>query len=74
MLRAAAGTEITQENTQDWIELDEGELGFQLLQEIPAAIFFIFIITANIVTFFIYLFSKFCLLLLSFTLLIRIIS
>jgi hypothetical protein len=31
VLRAAAETETTRENIQDWLELDEGDLGFQLL-------------------------------------------
>jgi hypothetical protein len=30
-LRAAGETETTQENIQDWFELDEGYPGFQLL-------------------------------------------
>jgi hypothetical protein len=31
VLRAAGETETTQENIQDWLELDEGNPGFQLL-------------------------------------------
>jgi hypothetical protein len=31
VLRAAGKTENTQENIQDWLELDEGDPGFQLL-------------------------------------------
>jgi hypothetical protein len=31
VLRAAGETETTQENIQDWLELDEGDPGFQLL-------------------------------------------
>jgi hypothetical protein len=31
VLRAAGETETTQENIQDWLELDEGDTGFQLL-------------------------------------------
>jgi hypothetical protein len=44
VLRAAGETETTQENTRDWIELDEEDLGFQLLTEeqIAAVIFFIY--------------------------------
>jgi hypothetical protein len=30
VLRAAGKTETTQENIQDWLELDEGDTGFQL--------------------------------------------
>jgi hypothetical protein len=42
VLRAAGETETTQENIQDWLELDEGDLGSQLLteQEIAALIFY----------------------------------
>jgi predicted DsbA family dithiol-disulfide isomerase len=32
VLRAAEQTETTQENIQDWLQLDEGDPGFQLLQ------------------------------------------
>jgi hypothetical protein len=40
-VRAAGETETTQENIQDWLELDEGDPGFQLLteEEIAAVIF-----------------------------------
>jgi hypothetical protein len=31
VLRAAVETEATQENIQDWHDLDEGDPGFQLL-------------------------------------------
>jgi uncharacterized protein YehS (DUF1456 family) len=42
VLRAAGETEITQENIQDWIQLDEEDPGFQLLteEEIDAFIYF----------------------------------
>jgi hypothetical protein len=42
VLRAAGETETMQENIQDWLELDEGDPGFQLLteKEIAAVIFF----------------------------------
>jgi hypothetical protein len=33
MLMVAGKTEITQENIQDWIGLEEGGPGFQLLKE-----------------------------------------
>jgi hypothetical protein len=33
VLTAAGETESTQENIQDWLELDEGDPGFQLLSE-----------------------------------------
>jgi hypothetical protein len=44
VLRAAGETEIMQENNQDWLELDEGDPGFQFLteEEIAAVIFFIY--------------------------------
>jgi hypothetical protein len=62
MLRAAGETENVQENIQDWLELEEGDPGFQLLtgEEIAAVKFFSFILisTTNIITFSIYLFSK----------------
>jgi hypothetical protein len=43
-LRAAGETETTQENIKDWLELDEGDPGFQLLTEedIAATIIFIY--------------------------------
>jgi hypothetical protein len=63
VLRSAGETEITQENVQDGLELDEGDLGFQLLteEEIFAVIFFLFIFISAIyiIKFSIYLFSKF---------------
>jgi hypothetical protein len=31
VLRVAEETETTQENIQDWLELDKGDPGFQLL-------------------------------------------
>jgi hypothetical protein len=45
VLRAAGETETTQENIQDWLELGEGDPGFQLLveDETAAVTFFTFI-------------------------------
>jgi hypothetical protein len=42
--RAPGKTESTQENIQDWLQLDEGDPGFQLLteEEIAAVAFLIF--------------------------------
>jgi hypothetical protein len=42
VLRAAGETETTQENIQNWLQLDEGDPGFQLLteEEFAAVIFF----------------------------------
>jgi hypothetical protein len=62
--RAAGETETTQENIQDWLELDEGDPGFQLLTEVEiAAVIFLFssalYIYIYIIKFSIYLFSKF---------------
>jgi hypothetical protein len=44
VLRAAEETETTEENIQDWLQLDEGDPGFQLLtqEEIAAVKFFIY--------------------------------
>jgi hypothetical protein len=56
VLRAAGETETTQQNTQDWLELDEREPGLQLLaeEEIAAVIyFFMFISLTYIITFYI---------------------
>jgi hypothetical protein len=41
VLRAAGETETTRENIQDWLQLDEGDPGFQFLirEEIAAVIF-----------------------------------
>jgi hypothetical protein len=62
VLRAAGETVPTQENMQDWLELDEGDPGLQLLreEEITAVIFFLFIFISPtyIVKFSIYLFPK----------------
>jgi hypothetical protein len=43
-LRAAGETETTQENNKDWLELDQGNRGFQLLtgEEIAVVLFFLF--------------------------------
>jgi hypothetical protein len=44
VLRVAGEAETTQENIQDWLELDEGDPGFQLLiqEEIASLIFLLF--------------------------------
>jgi hypothetical protein len=44
VLRAAGETETTQQNIKDWLQLDEGDPGFQLLTQegIAAGIFFIY--------------------------------
>jgi hypothetical protein len=63
VLRAAEEIETTQENIQDWFELDEEDHGFQLLteEEIAAVIFFsfIFIITAYVIKFCIFFYKFF---------------
>jgi hypothetical protein len=43
-LRPAGKAEITQENIQDWLELDKVDPGFQLLteEELAAVIFYIY--------------------------------
>jgi hypothetical protein len=44
VLRAAGETETTQDNIQDWLQLGEGDPGFQLLteEEIAEIKFFIY--------------------------------
>jgi hypothetical protein len=63
VLRATVETETTQENIQNWLQLDEGNPGFQLpTEEIisPVIYSFLFIfISTNYIKFSIYLFSKF---------------
>jgi hypothetical protein len=63
VLRAAEEAKTTQENIQDWLQLDEADSEFQLLtqEEIAAVIFFLFafISIAYIIKFPICLFSKF---------------
>jgi hypothetical protein len=63
VLRAAGETETMQRNIPDWLELYEGDPGFQLLtkEETAAMIhfLFIFISTIHIIKIFIYLFSIF---------------
>jgi hypothetical protein len=65
VLRAAGETETTQENIQDWLQLDEGDPGFQLLVSLEflskgcTVILFISVSTAYINQFSIYLFSVF---------------
>jgi hypothetical protein len=56
VLRAAGETETSQENIQDWLELDGGETGFQILTEVEIAAVIIF-----------YLFSSGLYILLNFT-------
>jgi hypothetical protein len=47
VLRAAGETETTQENIQDWLQLDEGDSGFQLLmEEIIAAVKFYYLFSS----------------------------
>jgi hypothetical protein len=51
VLRAAGETETTQENNQDWLQLD-GDPGFQLLtEEETAAVIFFFVSTTYITKF-----------------------
>jgi hypothetical protein len=65
VLRAAGETETTPENIQDWVELDEGDPGFQPLTEeeiVEVITFFINFFRTNYnINFFIDLFSEgFC--------------
>jgi hypothetical protein len=47
VLRAAGETGTTQENIQHWLELDEGDPGFQLLiDEKIAAVIFLFLFSS----------------------------
>jgi hypothetical protein len=63
VLRATGDTETTQQNIQDWLQLDEGHPGFQLLTEEEIAAndisLFIFFRITYIIQLSIYLFSKF---------------
>jgi hypothetical protein len=63
VLRAAGETETAQENIQDWLQLDDGDPGFQLLTEeqIAVVIFYklTFISNTYIINFFIYFFLSF---------------
>jgi hypothetical protein len=59
VLRADGETETMQENIQDWLEVDEGDPGFQLIVFLMFLFPFIFINTTYIIKFSIYLFSKF---------------
>jgi hypothetical protein len=63
VFRAAGETETTQESIEDWLQLDEGDPGFQLLteEEVAAVIFFIIILISitYIIKISIYLFCKF---------------
>jgi hypothetical protein len=43
VLRAAGETETTQENIQDWLELDERDPGFQLLTEAETSVVSFFV-------------------------------
>jgi hypothetical protein len=55
VLRAAGQTEATQENIQDWLELDLGEPGFQLL------VFVWFLNNGSTMTFVFIYFHRHCL-------------
>jgi hypothetical protein len=76
VLRAAGETGTTQENIQDWLQLDEEDPGFQLLaeEEIAAVIFlnaFSSTLPLSLNFPFIYFLFIFCLVGLSFASLIR---
>jgi hypothetical protein len=80
VLRADGGSESTQGNIQDWLQLDEGDPGFQLLteEEIGAVILFYYLLSSAlpilINSALIYLLCPFCHLGISFASLIRIID
>jgi hypothetical protein len=76
VLRAAAETEATK-NIQDWLELDEGDPGFQFLAGAEIAAVILLYLFSSALTFllnfpFICFISIFCLLGVSFSSLIRI--
>jgi hypothetical protein len=50
MLRAGGETETTQDNIRDWLQLDEADLGFQLLteEEISVVIYCLFLSALSI--------------------------
>jgi hypothetical protein len=50
VFRATGETETTQGNIQDWLQLDGGDPGFQLLTEenIAAVIFFIHLFSSTL--------------------------
>jgi hypothetical protein len=49
VLRAAGETETTLKNIQDWLELDDGDLRFQLLgYELFAAVIFYYLFLSAI--------------------------
>jgi hypothetical protein len=51
VLRAAGEAETTQENIQDWLELDEGDPGFQLLtEEQIATVIFLYLFSSSLPT------------------------
>jgi hypothetical protein len=61
-LRAAGETETTQENIQNWLELEDGDLGFRLLTEEGIAVVALFYLFSSAfidtIKFSIYLFYK----------------
>jgi hypothetical protein len=62
VLKAAGESETTQENIQDWLQLDEEDPGFEILteEEIAAVILYLFFIsTTYIIKFSNYIISKF---------------
>jgi hypothetical protein len=61
VLRSAAGeTETTQENIQDWFDLEEGDPGFQLLtEEEIAAVIFCYLFSSALQYLYYYIFHLF---------------
>jgi hypothetical protein len=59
VLRAAGEIEITQENIQEWVELDVGDPGFQLVTgEVIAAVIFLYLFSSPLTI--LLIFSIFC--------------
>jgi hypothetical protein len=52
VLRAAGETETTQENIQDWLQLDEGDRGFQLLTEEEIAVVILFYLFSSVLPYY----------------------
>jgi hypothetical protein len=71
VLRAAGETETMQENIKDWRELDERDLGSQLLTEQEIAVVIFYYLFSSALLFFL---SFLCLLGLPFASLIQIIA
>jgi hypothetical protein len=50
VLRVAGETDTMQENIQDWLDLDEGDPGFYLLQEETTALIYFYLFSSVLPT------------------------